>query len=163
MKTIILTILFALLTMGVAGQNTDNLSEKSETERLNESLDKVLPQFPGGQEALKKFLKKNVTYPQLAALYGVEGTVTMTFIVDEKGKLSEIGAKDCQINRFSTTKFDQETEAKKQELRKEFALLFAKEGARVIRKMPKWNPAKINGVGVRVKHSLVINFSIPDK
>ena len=32
MKTIILTILFALLTMGVAGQNTDNLSEKSETE-----------------------------------------------------------------------------------------------------------------------------------
>ena len=61
MKTIILTILFALLTMGVAGQNTDNLSEKSETERLNESLDKVLPQFPGGQEALKKFLKNTET------------------------------------------------------------------------------------------------------
>lgn len=39
----ILTILFALLTLGVAGQNTDNLSEKSEMEKVNESLEKVLP------------------------------------------------------------------------------------------------------------------------
>lgn len=111
MKTIILTILFALLTMGVAGQNTDNLSEKSETEKVNEFLEKVLPQFPGGHEALMKFLKKNVTYP----------------------------------------------------MKREYALLFVKEGACVILKMPKWNPGKIDGVEVRVNHSLVINFAIPNK
>ena len=163
MKKTIMTILFATLTMGMAAQNTDNLNVKSVTEKLSESLEKVDPQFPGGVDALMKFLKKNVRYPKLAAQYDVEGKVIMTFVVNEDGTLKDIGAKDCQINQFNTTKFGQETESKQKELKKEFALLFAKEGARVIRKMPKWIPGKVNGDIVSMKCGLPISFSIPSK
>ena len=87
----------------------------------------------------------------------------MTFFVEKDGSLSEISAHDCKIDRFNTTKFSQETESKQKELKKQFALLFAKEGARVIRKMPKWAPGKVNGEAVRVKMNQRISFIDPNK
>ena len=69
----------------------------------------------------------------------------------------------CKIERFNTTKFSQETESRQKELKKQFALLFAKEGARVIRKMPKWTPGTLNGKAVRVKFDLRISFIDPNK
>ena len=72
-------------------------------------------------------------------------------------------ATDCKTERFSTTKFSQETEARQKELKKQFALLFAKEGARVVRKMPKWAPASVNGIPVSVKYNLTIHFTNPNK
>ena len=121
------------------------------------------PEFKGGLEALVKYLNKNLKYPGLAKRYGVEGKVVMEFIVDTDGTLKEITAKDCIIERFNTTKFSQLTEAEQKNLKEQFALLFAKEGARVIRKMPKWTPGNINGIPVRVKYNLPITFKIPDK
>ena len=106
---------------------------------------------------------KNLQYPDAAGDYGVEGCVVMTFFVEKDGSLSDISAHGCKIDRFNTTKFSQETESKQNELKKQFALLFAKEGARVIRKMPKWMPGKINGESVRTKINQRITFSDPNK
>ena len=49
------------------------------------------------------------------------------------------------------------------ELKEQFALLFAKEGARVIRKMPKWAPGKVDGESVRTKINQRITFIDPNK
>lgn len=119
--------------------------------------------FPGGQKALMKFLSKNVIYPDVAKDYGVEGSVVMSFFIDKDGTLTDISAHDCKIERFNTTKFGEETDARQKELKEQFALMFAKEGARVIRKMPKWKPGRLNGNTVRVKINQPITFSMPGK
>jgi protein TonB len=166
MKRTILLIMLAVLTMGVAAQSADSTrtdNDNSEMKSLVGELLKQSPQFPGGKAELMKFLSKNVKYPELAAAYGVEGRVVMTFFVEKDGKISDISAHDCTIQRFNTTKFGQETEARQKELKEQFALLFAKEGARVIRKMPKWEPGRHNDERVRVKYNLPIQFLDPNK
>ena len=161
MKRAFLSITLAALTMGATAQNTISI-EKNDSATIISSH-KITASFPGGQQALTKFLDKNLQYPDAAQDYGVEGSVVMTFFVEKDGSLSEISANDCKIDRFNTTKFSQETESKQKELKKQFALLFAKEGARVIRKMPKWMPGKVNGESVRTKINQRITFSDPNK
>ena len=161
MKRAFIAIILAALTMGATAQNTISI-EKNDSATIISSH-KITASFPGGQQALTKFLNKNLQYPDAAGDYGVEGSVIMTFFVEKDGSLSEISANDCKIDRFNTTKFSQETESKQKELKKQFALLFAKEGARVIRKMPKWMPGKVNGESVRTKINQRITFSDPNK
>src|SRR6478736_8266915 len=47
-------------------------------------------EFPGGMEALVKFLQKNVKYPAIARRMGVEGSVFVSFVVDRAGAISDI-------------------------------------------------------------------------
>ena len=147
-KRTIITALLAILTMVVSAQAVDSTSVK--------------PEFPGGEKGLNKYLKKNVKYPELAEEYLVEGKVIMHFIVDTDGSVKDITASDCTIDRFKTTRFSQETEARQTQLKEQFALLFAKEGARVIRKMPKWKPAMLNGEKVKARYNLTIRFLDPN-
>lgn len=160
MKRTIFTIALTALSMSAMAQEVEVACTDS---TVVVSSDRQMPEFKGGQEALTKFLAKNLRYPDVAAAYGVEGSVVMTFIVGEDGSLSDISAHDCKIERFNTTKFSQETEIRQNELKKQFALLFAKEGARVIRKMPKWTPGTLNGKAVRVKYNQRIRFIDPNK
>lgn len=166
MKKILMTMLFATLTMGVAAQSAKVTHVKNgviETQTLLNDSTFTPPQFRGGDKALKKFLASNLKYPELAASYHVEGRVVMHFFVNTDGSISDISAGECTIDRFNTTKFTQEPEAKQKELKEQFALLFAKEGARVIRKMRKWTPAQLNGQVVRVKFNLPLRFEDPNK
>ncbi|MBP5338013.1 MAG: energy transducer TonB [Prevotella sp.] len=172
MKKTMITVLLATMAMGAAAQNADNgfsgnvsqsKNDTTEVKPNNSPEAMAAPQFPGGQEALTKFLKKNVKYPDLAEQYDVEGSVIMHFTVDEDGSIKDISASDCKLDRFNTTRFSQETEVRQKELKKQFAMLFAKEAARVFRKMPKWKPATFNGKTVSTKHSLSIRFINPSK
>ena len=166
MKRTILSVMLAALTMGATAQSADSVRVKNDTTGTKKTVGeiaKTLPQFPGGQKALKQFFEKNVQYPDAAQDYDVEGQVIMTFFVNEDGSLSDISAHDCKINRFNTTRFSQETESKQKELKEQFAKLFAKEGYRVIKKMPKWTPGKFNGKITRMKYNLPINFVNPYK
>jgi protein TonB len=160
-KRAFISIILAALTMGATAQNTISIEKNDSATTI--SSHKIIASFPGGQKALTKFLDKNLQYPDAAGDYGVEGSVVMTFFVEKDGTLSEISANDCKIERFNTTKFSQETESKQKELKKQFALLFAKEGVRVIRKMPKWTPGKINGESVRTIITQRITFIDPNK
>ena len=161
MKKALLCVTLAALTMGAGAQNATPIEKTDSVTTI--SSDQQLPIFPGGPNALKKYLEKNVKFPQAAEDYGVEGSVVMTFFVEKDGSLSDISAHDCKIDRFNTTKFSLETESKQKELKKQFALLFAKEGARVIRKMPKWVPGKVNGESLRTQINQRITFIDPNK
>ena len=146
MKRTVLSLMLVVLAITAMAQNSKTVEN---------------PQFPGGLEALAQFLVDNVKYPEVAEAYAVEGKVVMAFIVERDGTLSEISAEDCKIERFNTTKFSQETEARQKELKELFAKLFAKEGARVIRMMPQWTPGKADGKIVRMKLHQPINFKMP--
>ena len=142
---------------------TDEKCQSETAQPVVSDAPDVLPNYPGGDEALMKYLSKNVKYPKLASKYCVEGRVLMNFTVDKDGSVKDISAKNCKIENFNTTKFNQETKEQQAQLKEQFALLFAQEGARVIRKMTKWTPATKNGEPVSHKYTLPIHFVIPNK
>ena len=84
MKRTILSVMLAALTMGATAQSADSVRVKNDTTGTKKTVGeiaKTLPQFPGGQKALKQFFEKNVRYPEAAQDYDVEGQVIMTFFV----------------------------------------------------------------------------------
>lgn len=92
------------------------------------------PEFPGGDAALLIFLSQNIKYPAIAAENGVKGRVTVNFVVNKDGSIS-----DAKILRGVDQALD-------------------KEALRVIYSMPKWKPGKQAGKPVRVSFSVPINF-----
>ena len=99
----------------------------------------VYPAYPGGQKALEDYFAKNVQYPQDATDNGVEGTVNVSFAVDESGKIS--GVKTTN----STIGYGLEEEAK-----------------RVISKMPAWTPGSLKGKNVKTRYSIPVRFELSE-
>lgn len=93
-----------------------------------------MPEFPGGMEALFKYMAENMKYPEDAKKQQVEGRVLVQFIVETDGSVSN-------------------TEV----LMHVFPSLDA-EAVRVISGMPKWIPGKQNGKVVRVKYTIPVSF-----
>ena len=93
-----------------------------------------MPEFPGGMEALFKYMAENMKYPEDAKKQQVEGRVLVQFIVETDGSVSN-------------------TEV----LMRVFPSLDA-EAVRVINGMPKWIPGKQNGKVVRVKYTIPVSF-----
>ena len=96
-----------------------------------------MPEFPGGMNALVAYLSKNIKYPQDAQDQGVQGRVTVSFVVNKDGTVV-----DPEVMKSSN-----------------FASL-DKEALRVVKAMPKWNPGKQRGKPVRVKYSVPVTFRI---
>ena len=154
MKRLFLTILivgFCLLASAQQPTQTNIVVPNDSTE---------MPSYPGGPEAYRKFLRKNIHYPEYAAQYGAEGICTMLFIVDVDGSISGVMAKDCKITQINEGALSSMTEAEKAATKKECARQMAKEGMRLIRMMKKWNPGKKNGKPIRTAHTLDLSFSI---
>jgi TonB family protein len=95
-----------------------------------------MPEFPGGEEALKQYLQRTLQYPQLASEMGIQGTVYVRFTVDRDGAV------------------------KNAELMKSVHPILDKEAMRVVTMMPNWSPGKINGKNVPVVFNLPIRFSL---
>jgi TonB family protein len=96
-----------------------------------------LPSFPGGAKGLQKFFDNNLQYPTAATDDGIEGTVNVSFIVDENGKLSS-----PQV-QGQAPGFGLEAEA-----------------LRVIQKMPSWTPGKLKGKNVKTRFTLPVRFQL---
>ena len=96
----------------------------------------VMPEFPGGQGALLKFLATNVRYPESAVKNGIEGRVSCSFVVDTDGSL-----KNIEVIRGIDPSLD-------------------REAVRVIREMPKWNPGVQNNMAVAVKYTVPVTFRL---
>ena len=96
----------------------------------------VMPQFPGGQGELMKFLRNNVKYPAEAQKKKIEGREIVTFVVNKKGRII-----DPTVERSAHPLLDAEA-------------------LRVIKRMPKWTPGRMNGESVNVKFRLPITFKL---
>jgi protein TonB len=94
------------------------------------------PEFPGGAEAMVKFIQRNLKYPKLAMRQGTEGKVFVSFVVNKDGSIT-----DAEIAKGISA--DCDAEAK-----------------RVVMLMPPWKVGKQNGKPVRCKFILPVSFKL---
>lgn len=95
-----------------------------------------MPQFPGGDEALMKFISENITYPSKAKKEGIQGKVIAEFIVSKTGAVKDI------------------------KIRNEVSPECAAEVKRVLGLMPTWIPGKQDGENVNVYFTLPVQFKL---
>ena len=94
------------------------------------------PLVPGGPAALMKYLSENTKYPVVAQENGVQGRVTVQFVVEKDGSIS-----DVHVLRGVDPSLD-------------------KEAVRVVKSMPRWTPGKQNGITVRVNYRVPVLFRL---
>lgn len=96
----------------------------------------VMPSYPGDMEALYKFLGQQMHYPKEALENGIEGRVVVRFVVEEDGRLTHFEAVSSP------------------------SPLLSNEAIRVLRQMPRWNPAKRMGRNVRCQYNIPVMFRL---
>jgi len=99
----------------------------------------VMPEYPGGEAALSTFVENHIDYPQNAMDANTEGTVNVSFIVDEKGKVVEpmtVG------NNPGNGLGD--------------------EAVKIVNKFPEWKPGTVKGKAVKTRLTLPITFKLAE-
>lgn len=94
----------------------------------------VMPEFPGGETELLKYMARNVKYPAESIKNKEEGSLSLSFIINKDGSLSDI------------------------KVVKSLTPLLDAEAVRVVKNMPKWTPGKVKGKVVRVAYTTPITF-----
>lgn len=112
--------------------STKQQEHKKEDENLNQI--KTMPSFPGGQKAMMEYISKNLIYPEDCKKSGIQGRVIVSFTVNIDGTIQ-----DVEVVRGAHEKLDAEA-------------------VRVVKYMPKWNPAKQGEENVTSKFQLPIFF-----
>lgn len=121
-----LVLLFSFMTSTAQTKKNDMVFDVVE----------VMPQFPGGQIAMLKYIMENMKYPEQAMKEGIQGRVAVRFIVEKDGSISNVRP----IHSVHP--------------------LLNKEAVRVVESMPKWTPGKQNGKPVRVRYNLPVMFKL---
>ena len=96
----------------------------------------IMPQFPGDEGELNKYLGKNIKYPTIAQENNIEGRVVVQFVVGRDGSIE-----DAQIAKSVDRSLDAEA-------------------LRVVKSMPRWIPGKQGGRAVKVKYYVPVNFKL---
>jgi TonB family protein len=98
------------------------------------------PEFPGGEAALSTYINKNLTYPQTAIDNGTSGTVHITFIVDEHGKVINPQAMDG----------------------KNLGDDLVNQTLKVFSNMPMWTPGMVHKKKVKTRLEVPVTFQLAD-
>ncbi|MBQ7649003.1 MAG: energy transducer TonB [Paludibacteraceae bacterium] len=96
-----------------------------------------MPQFPGGQQALFKYLSENVKYPAIAKENRIQGRVICQFVVNKDGSITDVEV----VRSGGDPSLD-------------------REAVRVIKSMPNWIPGRQKGKPIRVKYSVPVIFRL---
>ncbi|MDR1722982.1 MAG: TonB family protein [Tannerella sp.] len=95
-----------------------------------------MPEFPGGDVALLKWISEHINYPTIAAENGIQGRVACNFVVNADGSVS-----DVQVTKPLDPNLD-------------------KEAIRVLKMLPRFKPGEQRGKPVRVKYSVPVRFKL---
>ncbi|MBS1668146.1 MAG: TonB family protein [Bacteroidetes bacterium] len=125
--------------MGQASGNPAQTSSMPVEEEKTFRTAEYMPEYPGGMEALRRFLAKNLKMPREDLEPGTHITELLRFVVDKNGAVTDI-----EILKTGGREFDKEVE-------------------RVIRKMPTWIPGRQNGRNVAVYFHLPVVFQVPNE
>jgi len=118
---------------GVTKKGEPNISKP---DKSSFSVVEQMPEFPGGQIEMMKYLHQNIKYPTQAKGEKIEGTVVVKFTVNKAGKI-----KDAKVARGVHKELDAEA-------------------LRVISSMPEWNPGTQNGKPVDVEFTIPVEFAL---
>lgn len=110
--------------------------EKEEAELKVFDVVEEQPSFPGGQIALKQWLRDNTKYPEEVGENGIEGKVIVQFVVRSTGEITDVKV----LRRVDP--------------------LLDEEAVRITKSMPKWIPGKQNGTVVNVRYTMPVTFEV---
>lgn len=97
----------------------------------------TMPSFQGGDlNTFRNWVQSNVKFPQIALENGIQGRVTLTFVIEKDGRLTNIQVLQTPDRSLS------------------------EEAVRVLQKSPKWTPGKQRNQTVRVKYTLPVDFRV---
>lgn len=96
------------------------------------------PEFPGGNQALFKYISTNIKYPPQSMENGIQGKVYISFVIEKNGEITNV-----KNLRGINSELDNEA-------------------IRVIKNMPHWKPGMQNGKAVRTRYTLPIMFKLSD-
>ena len=96
----------------------------------------TMPQFPGGESALLKYISDHIKYPTIAMENNVQGRVVVQFVVKRDGSIG-----DVKVVREKDPDLD-------------------KEAVRIVKTLPTFIPGRMNGQAVNVWYTLPINFKL---
>lgn len=121
--------------------DTEQVSNDLQTEQKKDVpfFVEVMPQYPGGDAEMSKFISQNLKYPTEAIENDISGRVVVSFIIGKDGNIV-----DAKISRGISPECDAEA-------------------LRIIKSMPKWIPGKQKGENVAVHFSLMIAFKSTPK
>ncbi|UFH54625.1 TonB family protein [Spirosoma sp. KNUC1025] len=97
------------------------------------------PEFPGGMKKLGEYLSQNLKYPEAAQKAKIAGRVFVRFVVTKEGEIANV------------------------QILKGIGYGADAEAVRVVKQMPRWEPAKQGGRAVNVQYHLPINFQLEEK
>ncbi len=121
-------------------ENATPIKEKATTAKDEDNsifiVVEQMPKFPGGDQAMFKFLSDNIKYPVKAQVKGTQGRVICQFVIDIDGVIQDVTV---------VRSVDPDLDA---------------EAVRVIKSMPKWTPGKQRGQAVRVRYTMPVNFKL---
>lgn len=106
-----------------------------------DTINEIMPQFPGGEAAFQQYLRNNIVYPDSAIDLEQEGTVYVYFEIDTAGNIGNVYAKKKILG----------------------APYLDREAVRVIAAMPNWIPGKLNGKSVKVSMTVPVKFVLTDE
>jgi TonB family protein len=113
----------------------ERIKEK-EAARLLSSTKEQPPQFPGGEEAMYKYIQNNIRYPKEALGVSVGGIALVSFTINRNGDVRNPKAV------------------------KEIGWGIDEEAIRLVLNMPRWEPARQNGEPVSMEYTISIHFTI---
>ena len=134
MKKLLFFLILGFTTLTTArAQNTDTPCGKVF------HVVEQMPQFPGGQAAMMKFIADSLRYPSVACENRIEGRVVVQFVVDCEGNI---------LNPLVVWSVDP---------------LLDREAIRLVKLMPKWIPGRQNGKPVNVTCLIPIRFKLHEE
>ncbi|MCR4914182.1 MAG: M56 family metallopeptidase [Prevotella sp.] len=123
------------------------------------------PQFPGGDEALMKFIAQNIKYPEIATENGVQGRVIVQFTVEKDGSLTSPKVITTSPGIGEAIPIEvvasmPEKERKDAEAHNAGVKALRDEAIRVVKAMPKWTPGKQQGKVVRCRRTYPVVYRL---
>ncbi len=131
----LVAILFFVFSCNNASTHSKNETNVSTQDTTFTTAEKM-PEYPGGFDALMKFMIDNVKYPEKAKTAGIEGQVFVSFVVTKSGKIDHV-----RVRRAVNDLLDAEA-------------------FRVVSSMPDWQPGENQGQKVDVEMTLPIKFKL---
>ena len=125
----------------------------------------VMPEFPGGAEALMKFLQQNARYPEVAKENGVQGRYIVGFCVTSEGKITDVeiarkpegeSLAEINVNTWSNEADSVAVNKRINEAKGREAL--EAEAIRLVKAMPDWKPGMQGGKPVNCRYNLPVTF-----
>ena len=125
--------------MSIAIPTGDNAKIVKDVHGVYNRAEKA-PEFPGGEAALSTYINNNITYPQDAIDNGTSGTVHVSFVVDEHGKVLNPQALDG----------------------KNLGDDIVNQALKVFSNMPAWTPGMVHNKNVKTSLVVPITFQLAD-